>query len=159
MSTEFRNNANDRRQLIEQMAYLGQMLSTETAHFHHTAATKQGWSITDSKTVSALMQEGPMTAGQLAIRLSITTGAVTSVIDRLEKCGIVHRVADPNDRRKVIVRVDDKKVKEHGKLYNSMGGAFAKLLGNYSVKELRFLIEYYKAAVELTKQETAKLSK
>src|SRR4051812_32176951 len=88
-----------RTELMERLAYLGQMQSTETAHFHHTAAAQNGLNITDSKTLSVLMQEGPMTAGQLALRLTLTSGAVTSVIDRLESAGLVHRTQDATDRR------------------------------------------------------------
>src|SRR5581483_10696196 len=101
--------------------------------------------------------EGPMTAGQLAERLSLTTGAVTSVIDRLEGQNIVHRITDPKDRRKVVVHADPKKLEECGKVYESIGTAFAKLLGNYSVEQLRFLVEYYEVSIELTKDEIAKL--
>jgi DNA-binding MarR family transcriptional regulator len=158
MSSKSSEITQDRGQLIEQMAFLGQMLSTETAHFHHTAATKQGLSVTDSKTISALMQEGPMTAGQLAKRLSLTTGAVTSVIDRLEQKNLVHRVADPHDRRKVVVHTNPQKLAEAGKVYESMGAAFAKILKTYTLDELRFLVKYYTAAIELTKQETGKLN-
>jgi MarR family transcriptional regulator, organic hydroperoxide resistance regulator len=157
MSSTSGKPTNERQQLIEQLSFLGQMLSTETAHFHHTAAAKLGLSITDSKTISALMQEGPMTAGQLAERLSLTTGAVTNVIDRLEQRGIVHRVPDPKDRRKVVVHTNPKKIAECGKTYDSIGEAFAKLLSNYSLDELQFLIKYYKASIELTKQEIYKL--
>jgi DNA-binding MarR family transcriptional regulator len=151
------NSSDDHQQLIEQLSFLGQMLSTETAHFHHIAAAKQGLSVTDSKTISALMQEGPMTAGQLATRLSLTTGAITSVIDRLEEHGIVHRVADPHDRRKVVIQTDSEKLKSSGKVYESIGRSYATLLSMYTPEELRFLIDYYRAAIELTKQEVGKL--
>ena len=148
---------NEREELKERLSFLGQMMSTETAHFHQLAAAKQRMSVTDSKTISALMQEGPMTAGQLAERLSLTTGAVTSVIDRLEEREIVHRVADPRDRRKVVIQANPEKLKECGKVYDSIGISFAKLLDTYSTDELRFLVKHYTAAVELSKQEAAKL--
>jgi len=135
------------------------MASTETALFHHIAADKSGLTITDSKTVSTLMQEGPMTAGDIAKRLSLTTGAVTSVIDRLENAGFAHRKADAKDRRKVIVELDGKKLKRASKLYDSIGKAFDKLLQNYSTDELKFLVDYYKVTIEHTKTEIAKLSK
>jgi DNA-binding MarR family transcriptional regulator len=158
MSSSASEKSPERAELIEQMSFLGQMLSTETAHFHHTAATKQGLSVTDSKTISALMQEGPMTAGQLAKRLSLTTGAITNVIDRLEERGCVVRVADPHDRRKVVVQANLEKLKEAGKTYESIGQAFEKILAHYSLEELHFLVGYYKTAIELTKQETSKLN-
>src|ERR1700748_2438604 len=110
--------------LMEQLQYLGQMQSTETAHFHQIAAFTNGINITDSKTLSVLMQEGSMTAGQLALRLSLTSGAVTSVIDRLEASGYVQRDIDPKDRRRVIVSCRNPKAASLGKTYQSMGIAF-----------------------------------
>lgn len=148
-----------RIKLIEQLGYLGQMQSTETAHFHQIAASLNGMNITDSKTMSVLIQEGSMTAGQLATRLSLTTGAVTSVIDRLEAGGFAHRVSDLNDRRKVIVQADHKKLALVGKTYDSMGEAFTKLLQAYSTDQLEFMVDFFKAAIKLSIQETAKLQK
>lgn len=157
MSSNSGNTLDEREQLTEQLAFLGQMQSTETAHFHHMAAAKLNLSVTDSKTISALMQEGPMTAGQLAERLSLTTGAVTNLIDRLEQRGIVHRAADPNDRRKIFVQTDPQKIAECGRIYDSIGESYAKLLSAYSIEQLRFLVKFQKAAIELLKQEITKL--
>jgi DNA-binding MarR family transcriptional regulator len=153
------NSSEDRQALMQQLQFLGQMSSTETALFHHTAASKNGLGITDSKTISTLIQEGPMTAGQLAKRLSLTTGAVTSVIDRIEKAGLAKRIDDPKDRRKVIVKVNGAKLQKMGEMYDSIGDSFQRLLQNYSTQELQFLVDYYKVTIELTKEEIAKLSK
>jgi DNA-binding MarR family transcriptional regulator len=147
-----------REALIDQMQFLGEMASTETALFHQAAAAKCGLGITDLKTVSILLQEGPMTAGQIAERLSLTTGAVTNVMDRLERAGLVKRDRDANDRRKVIVVVNRGKLATVDDVYRSMGEAFAKLLQTYSTEELAFLVQYFQASIELTKQEIAKLS-
>jgi MarR family transcriptional regulator, organic hydroperoxide resistance regulator len=148
-----------RQALMGQMQFLGQMASTETAMFHQAAAAKHGLGITDMKTVSVLMQEGSMTAGQIAKRLSLTTGAITSVIDRLESHDLVKRTPDSKDRRKVIVVVNHEKLTEGENVYQSMGDAFDKILQNYSTAELEFLVQYYEATIELTKEEIAKLTK
>lgn len=144
--------------LMDELQLLGQMMSSETALFHHAAAAKNGLSITDSKTISALMQEGPMTAGELAKRLSLTTGAVTGVVDRLEGAGFAKRSADPNDRRKVVVNLNAKRLQRLGRTYESMGETFQKVLEQYATEELRFLAQYFKTAIELTKEEIAKLA-
>jgi DNA-binding MarR family transcriptional regulator len=136
-----------REALMEELQFLGQMASTETALFHHTAAAKNGLGITDSKTISTLIQEGPMTAGEIAKRLSLTTGAVTSVIDRIEKAGFATRVADPKDRRKVIVHVDAKKLQTMSNVYDSIGETFQKLLTGYTTEQLEFLVAYYKVSI------------
>ncbi len=147
-----------REALIAQMQVLGEMASTETALFHQFAAARIGLGITDMKALSALVQEGPMTAGQLTRRLSLTTGAVTSVIDRLQRQHLVERVPDPHDRRKVIVQVNQQTLASGENVYLSMGTAFSALLGTYTTEQLEFLVRFYQAQIELTKQEIAKLT-
>ncbi|HSW99878.1 MAG TPA: MarR family transcriptional regulator [Patescibacteria group bacterium] len=148
----------ERKALIAHMLFLGQMLSTETALFHQTAAAKYGLGITDMKTISVLMQEGPTTAGQLAKRLSLTTGAITNVVDRLGKRGILERMPDANDRRKVIVTVNYEKLGGANNAYRSMGETFERLLQEYSTEQLTFLVQFYKASIEIAKQEQARLA-
>jgi DNA-binding MarR family transcriptional regulator len=144
--------------LVAELQFLGQMSSTEAALFHHHAAAANGLGITDSKAMSALMQEGPMTAGEIAKRLGLTSGAVTNVIDRLVRAGLARRVADPKDRRKVIVEVDLARVEKTSHVYDSVAEAFRKLHEQYSIEELHFLIDYFKQSVEVTKGEVAKLA-
>lgn len=148
----------NRRHLMDELQFLGQMASTETALFHQLAAAKYGLGITDMKALSTLQQEGSMTAGQLANRLSLTTGAVTNLIDRLSKRGVVKRKSDPKDRRKVIVIADLSQLKPVENIYQSIGESFDRLVQAYSKKELEFLVEYYRQAIELTKEEIAKLA-
>jgi DNA-binding MarR family transcriptional regulator len=61
---------------------------------------------TDIGALCLLLLHGPAPAGRLAELTGLTTGAVTGVVDRLEKDGFVHREVDPADRRKVIVVPD-----------------------------------------------------
>ncbi|HSX43561.1 MAG TPA: MarR family transcriptional regulator [Candidatus Saccharimonadales bacterium] len=148
-----------RQELIGRLLYLGQMQSTETAHFHQVAAAANGVNITDSKALSVLKQEGSMTAGQLAVRLSLTTGAITSVIDRLELDGFVQRGADPDDRRKVVVSFNHQAAHKLSGTYQSMSAAFQELLSGYTDEQLRFLVQFFQASIELSRQETQKLTR
>lgn len=153
------NEQQHRSSLMKQMQFLGQMASTETALFHQTAAATYGLGITDMKTISVLMQEGTMTAGQLAKRLNLTTGAITNVVDRLEERDILKRIPDAKDRRKVLVRVNQQKLRVAGNIYSSMGEAFERLLTVYTTEQLEFLVQFYQASIELTKTQQAKLAK
>lgn len=65
---------------------------------------------TDLGSLCLLLLHGPAPAGGLAELTGLTTGAVTGVIDRLERGGFVRRELDPNDRRKVIVVPDADRV-------------------------------------------------
>jgi DNA-binding MarR family transcriptional regulator len=50
-----------------------------------------------------LLNHGPMTPGQLAEHLKVTTAAATQIVDRLERAGHVARERRANDRRKICV--------------------------------------------------------
>jgi DNA-binding MarR family transcriptional regulator len=50
------------------------------------------------------ISRGPVTAGRLAELTRLTTGAITGVIDRLERAGLARRERDANDRRKIRVK-------------------------------------------------------
>jgi len=71
--------------------------------FGEAAAARLGVNSTDLRCMDILQRLGGATAGELAREAGITTGAVTSVIDRLERAGYAERKRDPDDRRKVLV--------------------------------------------------------
>lgn len=58
---------------------------------------------TDFKAMGALMENGAMTAGELAKAIGVSPGAATSVIDRLVAVGHATREQNPSDRRGVLV--------------------------------------------------------
>src|SRR5437588_10284820 len=63
---------------------------------------------TDARCLDILDQSGSMSAGDLAEASRLTTGAITAVIDRLERAGYARRVPDPSDRRRVLVELTPK---------------------------------------------------
>ena len=71
--------------------------------FHLAAADEVGLGSTDYQASSILDLDGPMTSGELAGRLALSSGATTRVIDRMIATGYVRRVEDPSDRRRVMV--------------------------------------------------------
>jgi DNA-binding MarR family transcriptional regulator len=75
--------------------------------FDTTVIDLAGVNRTDWRCLDILGTRGPMTAGQLADAVRLTTGAVTGVLDRLEAAGLVRRIRDTEDRRRVIVEVTD----------------------------------------------------
>lgn len=73
--------------------------------FDDAAAARLGINRTDLRCLDIVQRLGGASAGELAREASLTTGAVTSVIDRLERAGYVAREADPSDRRRVLIRM------------------------------------------------------
>ena len=74
--------------------------------FHEAAAERLGINATDLKCLELAVGEDEITPTRLAELTGLTSGAITGVLDRLERRGIVRREADPDDRRRVVVRVD-----------------------------------------------------
>jgi DNA-binding MarR family transcriptional regulator len=93
------------RLLDELMLQARRSGSLGTLH-NRAAADLAGVNETDWECLDVLDWTGPITAGELARRVGITSGAVTGAIDRLERLGLVRRRTDPSDRRKVIVELD-----------------------------------------------------
>jgi DNA-binding MarR family transcriptional regulator len=62
------------------------------------------------KVLKHLRKAGPpyrRSAGQLARRIELSSGAMTNRLDRMEEAGLIRRLPDPNDRRGVQVELTD----------------------------------------------------
>lgn len=134
-------------------------LTRETLLFQSHAAMRIGLNPTDGECLDFLMEKKSTTAGELARLTGLTTGAITSVIDRLEKSGFVKREKDALDRRKVIVRYLPGKEKEAAIVYGELAKDVIKLLGNYNKEELELLGEFTQTLLEIYRNHTAKIAK
>jgi hypothetical protein len=82
---------------------IGQELSTAIVLFHEAVGARLGLTAMDHKALDVIIRKGPLTAGALARHTGLSPGAVTALIDRLERQGYAGRMADPADRRRVLV--------------------------------------------------------
>ena len=78
-------------------------LGVEINAIGQAAAPLIGINQTDLICLNVLFRRGPLSAGALASAVGLTTGAITTVVDRLERAGYVRRTGDPGDRRRVLV--------------------------------------------------------
>lgn len=72
--------------------------------YSQAVAERLGINATDLECLDHIATKGPIAAGALAEATGLTTGAITGVIDRLERAGFAKREPDAQDRRKVLVR-------------------------------------------------------
>jgi DNA-binding MarR family transcriptional regulator len=108
---------------------------------------------TDSRCLDILEQLGRMTAGALAHESGLSTGAITAVIDRLEKAGYAQRVDDPADRRRVLVELTDKARALADELMGEPMAAWAgPLLQRYSERDLQLMIDFMEQAAGISVQ-------
>lgn len=123
-----------------------QASSVETVLFHQAVADRLGINLTDLKCINILQLEGPSTAGRLAERTGLTTGAVTGVVDRLEKAQFVERVADPNDRRRVILRLLTRRDAELTALFAATTRPMAELYTRFEEEALESILAFTQGA-------------
>lgn len=111
--------------------------------FGQAVAGRLGVNGTDLECLDVIGSGDNVTAGDIARALNLTTGAVTGVIDRLEKAGLARRERDSEDRRKVYVRITAAARKKAGAYYGPLAGAADQLAGTYSIRDLQVLIDYF----------------
>lgn len=145
----------------DRQALLGELLHEIRANQRATDAVDEaaaeaiGVNRTDSKCIDILEQHGRMSAGELARQSGLTTGAVTAVIDRLERLEYVRRVADPADRRRVLVELTPRLQRMIQELMGPLGDAGFPLIDRYSDEQLELLIEFTRIGREIQERHAA----
>lgn len=143
----------------ERLAALSRELSGATVLFHAQVAEQVGLSPTDHKCLDlALRADHPLTAGQIAEQSGLSTGAVTGVIDRLERAGYVRRVRDPHDRRKVLVEVSKSNLSAYGDAFDGLWRALDRALASYTPDELKAIERYITEMIGVLQSEAHRLA-
>lgn len=119
----------------------------------HDIAGRLGLNITDLTCLGFVLEaQGAgtaATAGELAQRANLTTGAITGVITRLERAGYARRQSDPADRRRVRVVADETAAARLFEVYGPNYQRFAALFADYSPDEIAVLSDWFTRATEI----------
>jgi DNA-binding MarR family transcriptional regulator len=154
---------NSRAALAQELENAMRKSSAQGTIFSQVVADRAGISNSDMECIDFLNVEGRMTAGRLAELTGLTTGAITGVVDRMEKAGLVRRERDIDDRRKVFIVPATERVTEIGRFYEPLQRAMASLVDTYSDAEvkllLRFATESYQALLGATGELKAMIDK
>lgn len=143
------------RESIQQVIRSLRRVNLQGSFFGQTVAIRFGLSESDIQALEALIETGASTAGRLADLTGLTSGAVTRVIDRLERAGYVRRVADPADRRRVIVEVVPEKVAAIESALDRIGEASAAEIGRYTDAQLELISEFLTRMEQITREEAS----
>jgi DNA-binding MarR family transcriptional regulator len=117
--------------------------------FNQQVADRLGVGMTDMQIVGHVQREGgAMTPGRLAQLTGLSTGTITGVVDRLEKAGYVRRERDPDDRRRVLLQVDEERMqREIAPLYASQAQLLADVVDRFSADERKTIAAFLDALV------------
>jgi DNA-binding MarR family transcriptional regulator len=110
---------------------------------------------TDLRCLEIVARDGPVSAGHLAVSAGLSTSAVTSVVDRLERAGRMRRVRDSADRRRVMVEVTELARGEGSAAFAGLMEGTQRLLARYSTGELRLIDEFLDAVRTLVTEQAA----
>ncbi len=148
-----------RRELLNKLWDLGRKMSTQTVFLHQAIAQSVGLNATDTKCIDLILR-GPgdsVTAGWLADMTGLTTGAITHILDRLEKRQFIERVRDTQDRRKIFIRVRSENLEPLIPKYEAIGKAYMSLVEQYGDDELQLICDYLEKTSELSERELGKV--
>ncbi|MEL7199156.1 MAG: MarR family transcriptional regulator [Pseudomonadota bacterium] len=98
-------------------------------HFDADIAAQLGLARNDLKCVHLLVAEGSASPKRIMAQLALTSGTVTTLIDRLEAQGWARRLPDPKDRRGVRVEPTRKAKRDLAGLYGPMSEVIGKFEG------------------------------
>ncbi|WP_010270962.1 MarR family winged helix-turn-helix transcriptional regulator [Paenibacillus senegalensis] len=132
-------------------------MSTQTIMFHQMVAAYLGLNITDHKILDFVLGAGKVTAGRLAEMTGLTTGAITSALNRLEKSGYVRRVKDPGDLRIVWVEPQSDNLYKLKEVFAPLAQAMNGLYSKYKPEELRLLLDFLEQSNRIMAEQTQRL--
>lgn len=127
------------------------------ASFYRAAAAQTGMTDTDMQVIDLLESSGDATAGQLANLMGLTTGTFTAILNRLEKAGLVRRERDPDDGRRVIVRLAPaaKGTQATSTLFASLGNGWEALAAQYDDEQKALLWAFLQQSNAIAREEIA----
>lgn len=140
--------------------------------FDELAAARLGINLTDLRCIDIIEQRAGdaagggdggatagITAGELAAEAHLTTGAVTAVLDRLERAGYARRVPDPADRRRVRIELTATVGQAAAEIYGPRGQAFHELFDRYTTDQLELLLDVIERSIEVGDRELERLGR
>jgi DNA-binding MarR family transcriptional regulator len=148
---------NNKHELMGQLRREIRLAQAAVAAVDLAVAERLGVNATDHRCLDILDQRGPLTAGALAQALSLSPSAVTTVLDRLQRLRYVRRVANPDDRRQVVV-VLTPLLRRRARELCGDGSESGALLERYSAADLGLLCDFVRSDRELNERRARRLA-
>lgn len=141
--------------LLQQLRLASRQYSDASIFMHEAIARKAGLAGSDHKYLGLILQHKELTAGELSKLTGLTTGAVTGLIDRLEKKKLLKRKFSRDDRRKVIIVPDEENaMKLLQPLFVELQQKTTALIASFSSSEMEAIKRYFSEATIIMKEVT-----
>ena len=144
---------------LVQLPELVRQFSDATVILHATIAQHAGLTGSDHKYLGLLVQHGSLSAGEWAKLTGLSTGAITGLIDRLEKKALVKRTPDAHDRRKQIIVPDMTQVSLlFGEVFGTLQSQTAAFIATMAPSEVAAVTRYLQATIGIMERVTESLN-
>jgi DNA-binding MarR family transcriptional regulator len=125
--------------------------------FDEAAFARLGINQSDGRALDIIDQHGRITAGRLARESGLSTGAITTLLDRLEGAGYIRRVRDTADRRRVLVELTDEARRRAWEIWGPIGEEAMKNLDRYGDAELLLIRDFTRGGREFLDEHLARV--
>lgn len=143
-------SSRDRTELIHELTENLRSFQVAQDRIDDAVARTLGINRTDTRCLDIIDRHRRVTAGQLAEEAGLTTGAVTAVLDRLERAGLVRRAPDDEDRRRVWVTLTADADAVTDDLYEPIASASREAMAGYTDAQLEVVAEFAAMARDLS---------
>jgi DNA-binding MarR family transcriptional regulator len=145
--------SNNKREVFEELIGEVRRSHNATARFDQAVGEALGLNRTDMRCMDAIEREGPVPAGRLAELTGLTTGAITTVLDRLERADYARRVNDPSDRRRVLVELTPHARDTANSFYAPHAALSEQLYQRYTLAQLELLLQFVREGRQFNEQQ------
>jgi DNA-binding MarR family transcriptional regulator len=147
-----------KRRLVEELIHEFRVCGNQDNAFDALAAERLGVNETDLHCLNIIEASGGLTAGELAAQSGLTNGAITGVLDRLERAGFAQRISDPDDRRRVHVEVTAEFYKRAERIWGPMAEDWQATLGKrFTKEELERMTDLLRVTAEIGRRHLERL--
>ena len=147
-----------KQQLIEELIREFRVSGNQDDAFDSLAAERLGVSETDLRCLNIIENSRGLSAGELAAQSGLTAGAVTGVIDRLQKAGYACRLSDPADRRRVRVEVTPEFYRSAERIWGPTAADWhSTLSAGFTIQELERITAFLRVTNEVGRRQLDRL--
>lgn len=146
-----------KRQVFEELISEIRRSQNATDRFDQAVADALGLNRTDLRCLDILDREGSVSAGRLAQATGLTSGAMTTALDRLERAGYARRVHDASDRRRVLVEVTPQALRDAGRFYVEHAARSEYLYRRLTEAQLKLLLKFVREGREFNEEHAARV--
>ncbi len=120
--------------------------------FHHIGNSPYNLNKNQNKAILIIGGVGEIMPTTLGKCLDLQKGSLTSMIDALEKEGLVYRKGDPRDRRKVLVSLTEKGRAYRDRFTEELGKNYSEILNRLTEEDIATYQESLKTMLGIMKK-------